>query len=234
MPDEINGTSAEMEEVAELPEETGAEDQEFAEPESEEHQKTEADASFAEMRRQMEEAQQEAEDARAELAELMAQNEARQSAYSRLTGRGEGAEIAALAEVTGMSEDEIRAEMEAAKESAQKDIKIQQLEEQISSVRAEQLMQADLNELRKIDPSLKSLEDLGDSYIAYMEAGLSPEDAYWAIKAKERATQKTPPKPPGTVATGTVEKDRYTEAEIEAMSPEQRKANWRAIFNSWG
>lgn len=234
MPEELGTGAEELEVAVPAEEETGAEDQEFAEPESEEHQKTEADASFAEMRRQMEEAQQEAEDARAELAELQAQTEARQSAYARLTGRGEDADVAALAEVTGMSEDEIRAEMEAARESAQKDIKIRQLEEQISSVKAEQLMQADLNELRKIDPSLKSLEDLGDSYISYMEAGLSPEDAYWAIKAKERATQKTPPKPPGTVATGTAEKDRYTEAEIEAMSPEQRKKNWKAIINSWG
>lgn len=232
---ELEGTSAEMPEVADpVEEETGAEDQEFAEPESEQHQKTEADATFAEMRRQMQEAQREAEDARAELAEMQAQNEARSSAFARLTGKDEDADIAALAEVTGMSEDEIRAEMEAAQESAQKDIRIQQLEDQINSVKAEQLMQADLERLRKIDPTLKSLEDLGDGYLEYMEAGLTPEKAYWAIKAEESANRKTPPKPPGTVATGTAKKDRYTDAEIDAMSSEQLRKNWKEVFSSWG
>lgn len=236
MPD-FEGVSAEMQEVADpAVEETGAEVQEVAEPESEEHQKTEADASFAEMRRQMQEAQREAEDARAELAELQARNEARQSAYSRLTGRDEDADIAALAEVTGMSEDEIRAEMEAAQESAQKDFRIQQLEEQIESVQAEKLMQADLDSLRKIDPSLKSLEDLGPDYMAYMETGLlTPEQAYWAIKQKQSATKRTPPKPIGEVAVGTAEKDKFSEAEIDAMSSEQLRKNWKKIFyGSWG
>ena len=235
---EFENTSAEMAEVAEPSieeetEETGAEEQEVAEPVSEEHQKTAADASFAEMRRQMQEAKQEAEDARAELLELQAQNEAREAAYTRLTGRDEDAEIAALAEVTGMSEDEVRAEMEAARESAQKDLRIQQLEEQINYIDAERMMQADLTELRKIDPQLKSLEELGESYYHYIEAGLTPQDAYWAVKAKEGAYQATPPKPAGKVATGAAEKDYFTDAEIDAMSSEQLTKNWKKIMASW-
>ena len=241
MPEETLGTSVETEEVADLPEETGAEEPEVADPESEtveeptEHQRTAADASFAEMRRQMQEAQQAAEDARAELAELQAQNEARQSAYSRLTGKDEDADIAALAEVTGMSEDEIRAEMEAAQESAQKDIRIQQLEEQINAEKAERLMQADLERLRKIDPSLKSLDDLGPEYWDMMQyPKMTPERAYWAIQAERRANHRTPPKPPGTVVTGSAEKDTFTEAEIDAMSPEQLRKNSKKILASWG
>lgn len=235
---EFENTSAETPEVAE-PEveetnETGVEDQDVATPESEEHQKTDADSAFAEMRRAREAAEREAADAKAELEHLKAQQEARESTFSRLTGKDEDAEIAALAELTGMSEDEIRAEMEAASESAEKDLRIQMLEEQINSSEAERMMQEDLAKLRKIDPSLKSLEDLGDEYIEYIAAGLPPERAYWAIKAEERANQATPPKEVGKVATGTAEKDRFTEAEIEAMSPEQRRANWKKIFNSWG
>lgn len=246
---DFKNTSAEMQEVAEPAEteevyETGAEDQEIAEPESEEAAeaeyeeeptdgKTEADAKFAEMRRQMEEAQKEADDARAELAEFQAQTEARNDAISRLTGNEEG-DIAALAEVTGMSEDEIRAEMEAAEESAQKDLRIQQLEEEVNSAQAEKLMQADLSKLQKIDPTLTSLEDLGDEYVNYIGAGLNPEEAYWAIKAKERANHATPPKEIGKVNTGSAEKDYYTEAEIEAMSSEQLTKNWKKVMASWG
>lgn len=237
---EFENTSAEMTEVAEPSNveeetnETGVEEPGVAAPVSEEHQKTDADSAFAEMRRAREAAEQEAADARAELEILKAQQEARESTFSRLTGKDGDAEIAALAEITGMSEDEIIAEMEAAKESAQKDLRIQQLEDQINSVEADRMMQADLEALRKIDPSLRSLEDLGDEYVDYISAGLSPERAYWAIKAEERANHATPPKEVGKVATGTAEKDRFTEAEIEAMSSDQLRKNWKKIFNSWG
>jgi len=237
---DFESTSVEMSEVAEPTEETGVEEPEVAAPESEpepeevpeEHQRTDADASFAAMRREMEEARRQADDARAELERVRAESEARDGAISRLTGTEDGT-IAALAEVTGMSEDEIRAEMEAAQESAQKDLRIQQLEEQINSVEAERLMQADLAELRKIDPSLNSLDDLGESYAEYIAAGLNPTDAYWAIKGKEYATRATAPKEVGKVATGTAEKDYYTDAEIEAMSSEQLTKNWKKVMASW-
>ena len=240
---DFESTSVEMQEVAEPAEteevmETGVEDQEAAEPESgaaevePETGKTEADARFAEMRRQMEAAQREAESARAELAEVVAQNDARNEVMSRLTGNDDG-DIAAIAEVTGMSEDEIIAEMEAAEEKTQLELRVKQLEEEVNSANAEKLMQADLATLQKIDPTLTSLDSLGSEYVEYIQAGLSPESAYWAIKAKENANHATPPKDMGKVATGTVEKDYFTEAEIEAMSPEQRAKNHKKIIASW-
>lgn len=244
---DFESTSVETPEVAEPAEETGVEDLETAEPESEAEDyevepeeeeptgRSDADAAFAQMRRENEQYLAELEAAREELDELreaQAQAEARSEAISKLTGNENG-EIAALAEVTGMSEEEIIAEMEAAQEAAQKDLKIQQLEEQVSSVEAERLMQADLNRLRKIDPSLTSLESLGEEFVRYMAAGLEPEDAYWAIKAKEQANRATPPKEVGKVATGTAEKDYFTNAEIDAMSPEQQRKNWKKIIASW-
>lgn len=217
-------------------EETGSNEQEVAEPASESErpiQDSETNAAFQRMRHEKEQMQSELDEAKAELAELQAQKEARETTFSRLTGK-ENADMAALAELTGMSEDEIKAEYEAAVESAQKDLRIQQLEEQINSSEAERLMQADLARIRRIDPSLSSLEELGDEYVEYVSAGLSPERAYWAIKAEERANQATPPKEVGKVATGTAEKDRFTEAEIDAMSSDQLRANWKKIYNSWG
>lgn len=245
---ELESTSVETTEVAEPSEEevTGVEEQETAEPVSEESEeptgKTEEDAAWARMRREAEQARKDAEAARQELAEMKASAEARSSAISRLTGRGEDAEIAALAEVTGMSEDEVAEIYEREAESAQKDLRIEQLEEMVGSIQAERLMQVDLERLRKIDPSLNSLDDLGPEYARYMsvldpETGepiMQPEDAYWAIKAKERANQATPPKEIGKVATGTAEKTRYSQAEIDAMSSDQLKQNWKKILASWG
>ena len=246
MSEETITTGVEETEVAEpLEEETGVEEQETAEPVSEESEqptgKTEEDAAWARMRREAEQARAEAEAAQRELAELKASNEARSSAISRLTGRGEDAEIAALAEVTGMSEDEVAEIYEREAESAQKDLRIEQLEEMVGSIQAERLMQVDLERLRKIDPALNSLDELGPEYVRYMsvldpETGepiMEPEDAYWAIKAKQRANQATPPKEVGKVATGPAEKTRFTAQEIDAMSSEQLKKNWRQIIASW-
>ena len=243
---EFESTSVEMSEVAEPTEEvTGVEEQETAEPVSEESEeptgKTEEDAAWARMRREAEQAKKDLEAAQQELAEIKASNEARTSAFSRLTGRDENAEIAALAEVTGMSEDEVAEIYEREAESAQKDLRIEQLENMVSTIQGERLYQADLERLRKIDPSLTDLESLGPEYMRYMQATdpetgapiMEPEDAYWAIKAKERANQATPPKEVGKVATGPAEKTRFTAQEIDAMSSEQLKKNWRQIIASW-
>ena len=243
---DFESTSVETTEVAEPSEEvTGVEEQETAEPVSDDSEqptsKTEEDAAWARMRREAEQARAEAEAAQKELAELKASNEARTSAFSRLTGRDENAEIAALAEVTGMSEDEVAEIYEREAESAQKDLRIEQLENMVSTIQGERLYQADLERLRKIDPSLTDLESLGPEYMRYMQATdpetgapiMEPEDAYWAIKAKERANQATPPKEVGKVATGPAEKTRFTDQEIDAMSSEQLKKNWRQIIASW-
>lgn len=221
-------------------EETGVNELESAETVSEEEveepaaeqQDSETNAAFARMRREAEEARAELQAAQRELAELKASNEARSNTFSRLTGTENG-EIAAIAEATGMSEEEVVAEMEAAKESAQKDLRIEQLEEKITSLEVDSLMQRDLAAIQKIDPSVKSLDDLGEGYVDYVAAGLPPERAYWAIKAEQTAKQATPPKAVGKIATGTAEKDYYTDAEIEAMTPEQQKSNWKKIMASW-
>lgn len=232
---DFESTSVETTDVADPSEEvTGVEEQETAEPvsETEPEETGKDDAAWARMRRESEQARKDLEAAQRELAELKASAEARESTYSRLTGNDNG-NIAAIAEATGMSEDEVIAEIEAAEESAKKDLLIEQLREQVTSIEAERLMQADLEEIRKIDPSLKSLEDLGQGYVDYVSAGLSPVRAYWAVKAEERANQATPPKEIGKVETGTVEKDYYTDAEIDAMSSEELTKNWKKVMASW-
>lgn len=221
-------------------EDTGANELDTAEPVSEEEveveepavQDDETNSAFARMRRESEQAREEANNLRRELAELKASNEARESTFSRLTGSDNG-EISAIAEATGMSEEEVIAEMESAQEMAQKDLRIEQLEEKVTSLEADTLMQKDLQAIQKIDPTIKSLDDLGDGYIDYVVAGLPPERAYWAIKAEQTAKQATPPKAVGKVATGATEKDYYTDAEIDAMTPEQLSKNYKKVLASW-
>ena len=191
---EFEATGVNETEVAEpSQEDTGVNEQESAETVSEEEtveeevqeevQDSETNAAFARMRREAEQARSEAEAAQKELAELKAKNDAIAAAMSRLTGNDNG-DIAAIAEATGMSEDEILAEFEAAEESAQKDLVIESLQEKITTLEADTLMQRDLAAIQKIDPTVKSLEDLGNEYGDYIIAGLSPEAAYWAIKGK--------------------------------------------------
>ena len=237
MSEETITTGVEETEVAEpSEEETGVEEQETAEPVSEETveepKKTEQDAAWARMRREAEDAKAEAEAAQRELAELKAMQEAREEAESRLTGQ-DNARIKALAEATGMSEDEVKAELEAAEESVKKDLRIEELEQQIQDAEIDRIMQADLIEIQKIDPSIKSLDDLGDDYSGYIRAGLDAEQAYWAIKAKEAANKATPPKPAGAVKTSVPDKDYYTDAEIDAMSSEELTKNWKKVMASW-
>ena len=229
---DFDGTSVETTEVADPSSETGVEEQEVATPVSEESAKSDSDAAFARMRRESQQYQEELNAARAELEELKAQSEARNQAFNRLTGSEDG-EIAALAEVTGMAEDEIRAEMEAAQESAQKDLRIDQLEQKLQDIEVRNMMQSDLTKIQSVDPSVKSLEDLGEGYVDYIAAGLDPVRAYWAIKAEEGANHRQPPKAMGKVATGTAEKDYFTDAEIDAMSSEQLTKNWKQIMASW-
>jgi len=236
---EFDTTGVNETEVAEQSyEDTGENELESAEPVSEEvegpvEQDSETNAAFARMRRESEQARAEAEAARRELDELKALQSAREEAVSRLTGVDNG-EISALAELTGLSEDEVEAQMESARIEAQKDMRIESLENELGQIRADNAMQADLAAIQAIDPTVKSLIDLGDGYVNYIRAGLGAEDAYWACKARENANK---PKPPdvvaGAVKSTAAEKDYYTEAEIDSMSPEQQKANWKKIMASW-
>ena len=94
-------------------------------------------------------------------------------------------------------------------------------------------MAEDLAEIQKFDPSVKSLTDLGDSWEAYrLGAGLTAQQAYFAAKAEQEATQIKPAKPIGQVNPAPVESDYCSEAEVAAMTSEEKTANWEKIMNS--
>lgn len=190
-----------------------------------------ASEAWARIRRESAENARRAEEAERALAEMQAQNEARATAISRLTGRENG-DIEALAESMDVDSDELLSLIEAEQDSVKKDREIETLQGQIASLNADRQMQADLIKIQAIDPEVTSLEQLGDSFGNYIKAGLSAEDAYFAVKSREQVKKPIAPKAPGKVNNEPPKKDFFTEAEVDAMTPEQQKANYKLILAS--
>lgn len=225
---EFETTGVEVQEVAE-PVEESVETQEVAEPvetseETTKGGKTEADAAFAAQRRELQEAKR-------KIAEMEAEARAKQQAIEKLTGSKTG-DVESISENLGVSAEDVLATINAEKEVAQKELELEELRAEVRSIRADKEMQEDLAVLQKIDPDIKGFEDLGESFINYKKAGLSAEEAYYAIKSKEISTKATPPQPPGKVDAEPPEKDYFTEAEVDAMTEEQQANNWEKIKNS--
>lgn len=206
MSEYLDNTGVEVQEVAEPAEEvvTGAEEQEVAEPVDK------SDAAFAEMRREIERLQLE---------------NARKDKALGLYFDGENKEVKAIAHAMGQDPADVQKAFDA-------DAKISQLEETLQSERAERAMEKDLAEIQKLDPNVKSLDDLGETYANYIRAGLSGVEAYAAIKAKENLNTETPPKTIGNLSTAQVKKDYFTSEEVDRMSPSEQLANHEAIMNS--
>lgn len=220
------GTGAEVQEVAEpVVEEPGAEVQEPAEPATE--GKTEADSAFAELRRRAEEAEK-------RNAEYETQNKQMIEALG-LYFDGDNATdlaIAARANAKQISPDEERARYEAEQAQLSMSEENKRLQEENLALRVEQMMAKGLSEIQQIDPDVKSLEDLGDSFANFIRAGLSSVDAYYAVKAKEAKEKITPPKTVGKVTTTKGESNFFTKEEVEAMSDEEIDKNFANIMAS--
>ncbi len=169
-----------------------------------------SDAAFAAMRR--------------EIKQLKLEN-ARKDKALGLYFDGDNKEIEAIAHAMGQDPADVQKAFDA-------DAKISQLEETLQSERAERAMEKDLAEIQKLDPNVKSLDDLGETYANYIRAGLSGVEAYAAIKAKENLNTETPPKTIGNLSTAQVKKDYFTSEEVDRMSPSEQLANHEAIMNS--
>lgn len=212
--------SEEMQEVAAPVEvETSEETQEVAAP-----VKSEADAAFAEMRRQNQALAQEkeaAEQAARELTEALG-----------LYFEGESPEdlaIKAKANYEQRSPEELKAEIEAQKQQELILKENQTLKEQLNNIRVEKMMAESLSAIQALDPSVKSLDELGSDFADYIRAGLSTEQAYYATKSREIAETPTPPKAIGEVKAGEAEKDYFTSDEVDNMSQDEIRKNLEKI-----
>lgn len=225
---EFENTGVEVQEVAE-PANESVETQEVAEPvETPEvttvSGKNDADAAFAAQRRELQEAKQ-------KIAEMEADARAREIAINKLTGSDDGY-INAIAENLGADPDDVLATFTNEQELAKKDLELEILRNQVNHVKAESEMREALATIQKIDPQVTKISDLGESFINYTNAGLSTEEAYYAIKAKEINTRVTPATPPGKANNEPPEKDFFTRDEVMAMSEDEQRANYEKILKS--
>lgn len=236
-------TSVEMQEVAEPEtqvEETltepvveQAETEEVAKPQ----QTPEENAAFARMRREQEQARREAEIYRKQ-AERMAQ------AASKFGYQGNPDEVADQIEAaaTGKPLEQVRSErlqleqsmLQAQQAAAERDLyKNQLIEFQVKSA-----MERDLAAIRKIDKTVKKLDDLGPEFASLVNSGVDAQTAYFAVKAKEQANTKPKPKDIGAIGSGTKEKDYYTPDEVDRLTDEEMndpkiRAKVRKSMTKW-
>ena len=203
-----------------------AESQEVAEPETSETPtdevsetqgsgRTEADAAFAEMRRQN-------QDLQSQLDEMARRNAAMSGALSRYFEGEDDDELVINANAYAEERDpaEYRAQYERDIEFERLQAANSALEEQLIDAEVNRLMREGLQSVQAIDPNIKSLDELGDSFVDFIAAGLSTEDAYWAVKAKERDTKVLAPDAIGKVADTKSERDYFTSEELDALTDE--------------
>ncbi len=229
--------SVETQEVAEPVEETnedlGAEETEIADQSSEsvESGKTDRDSAFAEMRRAREEAEKEAREAREQYNALLAQQTARQNAINKLTGGRKNADLEAIAESVGLEVEEVIATLEEEEATERLKQENELLTQRINNIELERRLDSALVELEKLDPNLS--EDDISKVLKFADSGLSIEDGYYAVKAREINTKATPPKEIGKLnQSKPLEKDFFTEKEVDAMSEAEQRANYQKIIRS--
>lgn len=232
MMDENINESAEIQEVAEPENEAleSAETQEVAEPdtadnsnevaESAERERTEADARFAEMRRQNQQLEREAQMMREALSRYF---------------EGETAEelsINANAYAEERDPDEYRAEWERQQDYEKAIQENEALRSQMLDMRVRELMRDGLREIQEIDPSIKSLDELGSSFAKMIGAGLSNKEAYYATLAMNNKDKVFAPDPIGRVSDNRIERDYYTSEELDNLTDEELDANWDKVMRS--
>lgn len=217
--------SAEMTEVAEPSEVEvlGEEEQEVAET-----AKTEQDAAFAQMRRHNE-----------ELARQLAEAQKQSKEYEDALGLffdGEDKALKAHAYYDERPFEEVKAETEMQAQLAELQNRNASLEQQLLEQQAQAQMDADLAEIQKSHPEVKSIDELGQEYLAFRfnpMGEMGAEQAFQMMMAyKGNITPKKPPIIGNVSTTDKPQSDYYTREEVEAMSPAEVKANYDRIRES--
>lgn len=238
-------TDQEVAEPDESPEE-GSNYEEVANPQSEEEmpeQSHEDNAKFQEFRHQLEDANREREELQRELDELKAAQKVRDEVYAEYLDDEDEDVDSILADALGISSEEVKARIEAKAEierlraeneqfKAEKEAALQAERE----ARENEALTNQLAEVQKFDPSIKNVLDFENKFQGlshtptdYLEKGLSLSEAYWALKAEQDAHKRTPPPEIGGVKNEQTEKPYFTREDVMAMTPEERKKNWKAI-----
>ena len=172
--------------------------------------RTAQDAAFAEMRR----TNQALERANRQMREAL-------SRYFE-GETDEELSINALAYAEQRDPDEYREEYERYEEYERMQAENEDLKNQLLSAQVEKMMREDLASIREINPDVKSLDELGESFIRMrLDGGLSVKEAYYACKAMELKEKVLAPDVIGKVSDTKAERDYYTSEEIDNLTDEE-------------
>lgn len=172
--------------------------------------RTAQDAAFAEMRR----TNQALERANRQMREAL-------SRYFE-GETDEELSINALAYAEQRDPDEYREEYERYEEYERMQAENEDLKNQLLSAQVEKMMREDLASIREINPDVKSLDELGESFIKMrLDGGLSVKEAYYACKAMELKEKVLAPDVIGKVSDTKAERDYYTSEEIDNLTDEE-------------
>ena len=202
---------------------SGEEESEVAEP-----TRTEQDAAFAQMRRQIESLQRERDEQSKRAKEF-------EDALG-LFFDGDDKAGQANAYYNERPYEEYRQEQDTIAELTNLRESNASLQRQLVEQQADAQMSADLAEIQRIAPEVKSIGELGKAYLAFRFNSMGGNDAVTAFKMAQAYTQATTPKKPpviGGVSTqAKPQSDYYSREEVEAMTPKEVSANYDAIRQS--
>lgn len=84
--------------------------------------------------------------------------------------------------------------------------------------RVNRQMQADLQAIREVDPTVESLESLGDEFKEFVASGMSGLNAYYAVKGRQAVQNAAMPPVTGELG-GATDNDRvYTSEELDRLT----------------
>jgi len=115
--------------------------------------------------------------------------------------------------------EEVRRQRLEVEKKQQVEIKKEAELEFYKSKEVERLMADDLAKIQRLDPTVKTLDDLGDDYLNLIRAGIDAEIAFNVLQQKKQKETKIPPADIGKVNSNSQkEKEFYTPEEVDKLT----------------
>lgn len=209
-----NGTPSEPNEAIDEGTQTEGTDQ------SDNSGRTESDAAFAEMRRKNEGLEHD--------VQIL------QDALSRYFDGETPEELALRAQAYSEEReyDDVKADYDRDRELEDLREMVRLAEEEKMNLEFEQWAAQGLRDVQEINPTIKSLEELGETFANFIGAGLSAKQAYYATQQMEAREKVHAPDGVGKIADNKTEREYYTSEELDNLTDEEMDANWDKVKKS--
>lgn len=187
---------------------------------SENSGRTESDAAFAEMRRKNEGLEHD--------VQIL------QDALSRYFDGETPEELALRAQAYSEEReyDDVKADYDRDRELEELREQVRIAEEERQNLEIDQLIAQGLRDVQEIDPTIKSLEELGETFANFIGAGLTAKQAYYATQQMEAREKVHAPSGVGKIADNKTEREYYTSEELDNLTDEEMDANWDKVKKS--